>query len=204
MTGASVLERAATPVLAAVLSDNSGTDLEDELCHFSPLPRTISPLPESDNDFPVSPSRYPAPPVPAMADPAPATWMSPTPLRVVNTLPMIDAFPTYTLSPAASYYAPATSPVTPAVPVASDYVSPGSPASMDRFLASDSLLLYGPSDLPLLPLLLLPLPVSGVLPLEPAAAHSPVDPLPSRVLDSWTVRRLCRLPSGCSTTPDLP
>ena len=64
---------------------------------------------------------------------------------------------------------PATSPVTPALPVDSDYVSPGSPASTDRFLIGDSLLMDGPSHLPLLQLPLLPLPDAGVLPPGPVA-----------------------------------
>ena len=77
----SVLERAAAPVFAAVLSDDSGTGLEDELLHVSPLLMIISPLPDSDTALPVSPSRYPAPPVPALADPAPASQLSSVPLR---------------------------------------------------------------------------------------------------------------------------
>ena len=130
----SVLERAAAPVFAAVASDDSGTDLEDELLHVSPLPMMISPLPDSDTAFPVSPSRYPEPPVPALADPAPASQLSSVPLRVVNTLPSRDLFPAYTMSPAHSVYALATSPVTTDVPDASEYLLSGSPAAMDQFL----------------------------------------------------------------------
>ena len=66
-------ERAAAPVFAAIWSDDSGTDLEDELLYVSPLPTIISPLQDSDTALPVSPSRYPAPLVPALADPAPAS-----------------------------------------------------------------------------------------------------------------------------------
>ena len=160
----------------------------------------------SDNDFQMSASRYPAPPVPAMDTSASATRLSPTPLRVVNTLPTIDVFPTYTMSPAVSYYAPATSPVTPALPVTSDYVSPGSPASMDRFLAGDSLLMDGPSDLPLLPLLLLPLPASSVLPPETVADHSPVDTVPSCASASPDLSREGPFDAhqGASVTGDAP
>ena len=50
----SVPEWAAAPVFAAVSSDDSGTGLEDELLHVSPLPMMISPLPDSDTAFPVS------------------------------------------------------------------------------------------------------------------------------------------------------
>ena len=75
--------------------------------------------------------------------------------------------PTYTMSPGVSSHAPATSPVTPALPVDSDYVLLECPASMDRFLAGDSLLMDGSSDLPLLQLL--PLPDASVLPPGPVA-----------------------------------
>ena len=156
-------------------SDDPGTDLEDEVGHFSPLREPISPLPESSVDVPISLSRYLAPAVPEMSSPASATQVSPAPLRVVNSLPTIDAFPTYTISPAVSYYEPSTSPVTPALPETSDYVSPGSPTSMDNFLAGDSSLMDGTSDLPLLPLPLLPMPDHCVLPLGHVAAPSPTD-----------------------------
>ena len=102
MAGASVPDQEATVVHASVLSNNPGTDLEDKLCHLSPLPEVISPLPESGNDVPMSPSLYPAMAVPAMDPSVSATWVSPTPLRVVNTLPTIDVFPTYSMSPAIS------------------------------------------------------------------------------------------------------
>ena len=64
VAGASVPGSSA--VIQSVLSDDPGTDFEDELCHFSPLQETISPLPESGDDIPMSLSRYPAPPGPAM------------------------------------------------------------------------------------------------------------------------------------------
>ena len=93
---ASVPEWAATPVFTEVLSDDSVTDLEDELLHVSSLPMIVSPLQDSDTVLPVSPSRYPAPPVPALPDPAPTSQLSPVSLRGVNTLPTIDLFPSYT------------------------------------------------------------------------------------------------------------
>ena len=265
----SVPERAATPVFAAILSDDSGTDLEDELLHVSPLPTIVSPLQDSDTALPVSPSRYPVPPVPALPDPAPTSQLSPVPLWVVNALPTIDLFPSYTMSPAHSHYTPATSPITTDVPDTSEYLSPGSSAAMDWFLVGDGdLLLDCSSDLPMLPLPLLPLPASSVPYMESGVAHSPVDQFPSStatspdlyregpfdasqsvsvsgaaplVLDSlpgcqyqmtsydntditdvdsayglqlhhprflftgfiiWTVSRMCRQPSSCSTTPD--
>ena len=158
VAGASVPDPATAPEIEFVLSDDPGTNLEDELCHFSPLQEMISPLPESD-DVPMSPSRYPAPPVPTMDIYVSETQVSPSQSRVVNKLPTIDVFPIYTILPAVSSYTPATSPVTLSVPVDFDYVSPGNPAMMDRFLAGDRLLMDGPSDLPLLQLPLLPPPV---------------------------------------------
>ena len=83
----SVPERAATPVFAAILSDYSGTDLEDKLLHVSPLPTIVSPLQDSDTALPVSPSRYPASPVPGLLDPAPTSQLSPVPLRVHVSTP---------------------------------------------------------------------------------------------------------------------
>ena len=106
MVGNSVPERADTSEFTAILSDDSGTDLEDKLLRVSLLPTMVSPLPDPDTALPVSPSRYPAPPVPALRDPAPMSQLSPGPLRVVNELPTIDLFPSYTMSPAHSDYAP--------------------------------------------------------------------------------------------------
>ena len=160
MSRSSVPERTAAPGFAAVYSDDGYSDdgLEDELLNVSPLSTIISPLPHSDSALPVSPSRYPEPP---------ASLLSPVQLRVVNTLPSIDLFPSYTLSPAHSCYAPATSLITTDVPDTSEYLSPGSLAAMDQFLVGDAeLLLDCSSDLPMLPLPLLPLPVSSVLPPE--------------------------------------
>ena len=186
----SVPERAAAPVFAAVSSDDSGTSLEDKLLHVSPLPTIISPLPDSDTALPVSLSRYLAPPVPALADPAPVSQLSSVPLQVVNALPSLDLFPSYAMSLAHSFYAPATSPITTDVPDTSEYISPGSPAAMDRFLAGDGdLLLDCSSDLPMLPLPLLPLPASSVLPPESVVAHSPVDQFPSSAAASPDLSR---------------
>ena len=141
-----------------------------------PLHETISPLPESGDDVPMSPSRYPAPPVPAMDISVSETWLSPSQSQVVNTLSAIDVFPPYTMSP-----------VTLSLLVDSDYVSPGSPASMDHFLTGDRLLMDGPSDLRLLQLPLLPLPDAGVSP--PGLVAGP----------PW----LDDHPSSASASPDL-
>ena len=88
----------------SVTSDDPGMYLEDELCrtagsHFFSF-------------VPMSPSRYPAPAVPAGVPSVGESQMAPPPFRVVNALPSIDAFPTYSMSPAVSY-GPVTSLVTP-------------------------------------------------------------------------------------------
>ena len=91
----------------------------------------------------------------------------------MNELPTIDLFPSYTMSPAHSYYDPETSPVTSDIPDVSGYLSPESPAAMDRYLAEvGDLLLGGPSDLPMLPLPLLPLPADCVPSPESAVTRS--------------------------------
>ena len=111
--------------------------------------------------------------MPTPADPATTSQLDYAPIRVVNVLPTRGMFPSYTMSPEYSYYAPATSPVTTDMPDTSEYLSPGSPAAMDRILADQGdLLLDCSSDLPMLPLPLLPLPTSSVLPLEPVMAPS--------------------------------
>ena len=136
--GVSFPDQGAASALASESFGDPGTDLEDELCNFSPLPETISPLPESgENLSPISPSQYPATLAPDIYSPSAATRVSPAPLLVVNSTPTIDVFPTYTMSPAVSYYEPSTSPVTPVLPETLDYVSPRSPTSMDNFLAGD-------------------------------------------------------------------
>ena len=89
-------------VLASESVDDPGTNLEDELCHFSPLQETIFHFRNPMRTVTIS---IPAPAVPDMCSLAPATQISPAPLRVVNSLPTIDVFPTYTTSPAVSYYA---------------------------------------------------------------------------------------------------
>ena len=72
-------ERVAIPELGVAPPDDSGTDLEDELLHISPLPTIVSPLPEPDEALPASPSSYPEPP-----DPAPSVESRFIPLREVD------------------------------------------------------------------------------------------------------------------------
>ena len=146
MLGSTSPERLAPPEFAVTISDDPGTDLEDKLLQILPLPTIVSLLPEPDVGLPVSPSLYLAPPVPALPDPAMPSSLHFAPLRVVNELPTIDLFPSYTISPAHSYYDPDTSPVTSDIPDASGYLLAGSPAAMDRYLAEyGDLLLEGPS-----------------------------------------------------------
>ena len=80
-------EQAAPPEFAVTISDDPGTDLEDELLQISPLPTIVSPLPEPDMGLPVSPSLYLEPPVPALPDPTLPSSLHFALLRVVNELP---------------------------------------------------------------------------------------------------------------------
>ena len=126
MLGGASPERAYPPEFVVTSSDDPETDLDDELLRISPLPTIVWPLPEPDVALLVSPSLYPAQPVPAPPNPAPTSGSRFVPLRVVDELPTIDLFPSYTISPAHSYYDPTTSPVTSDLPDASEYILPGS------------------------------------------------------------------------------
>ena len=121
-------ERVAIPELGVAPPDDPGTDLEDELLHISPLPTIVSPLTEPDEALPVSQSLYPEPPVPGQLDPAPTFESRFIPLQEADERPSIDLFPSYMISPAQSYYDPATSPVT------SYMISPLSPTMTRRLL----------------------------------------------------------------------
>ena len=110
------------------------------------------------------------------------------------------------MSPDVSFYKPTTSPVTPALPVNSDYVSPRSPASIDNFLAGDSSLMDGGSDLPLLPLTLLPLPDHCILPPRPVDGPSPADADPPVISVSALLSREgpSDVPPGASDMGEVP
>ena len=119
------------------------------------------------NAAPVSPSLYPEPPVPAQPDPVPSVESRDVPLREADKRPTIDLFLSFFISPAQSYYDPATSPITSDLQDDSGFLPPDSPATMDQYIAADGDLLLGdPSDLPLLSSLLslplLPVPVADV------------------------------------------
>ena len=158
-------------------------DLKDELLNMSPLPTIVSPLTEPVEALLVSPSLYPEPPVPAQPDPVPSVELRDVPLREADERPMIDLFPSFLISPAQSYYDPATSPITSDLQDDSGYLQPDSPATMDQYIvANEDLLLGDPSELQLLSLPLLPVPVQ-------IRCQSGLPPLGSQF---WCPRWCCR------------
>ena len=141
-------------------------------CYISPFPTIVSPLTEPVETLPVSPSLYPEPSVPAQPDPAPRVESRFIPLREADERPTIDLFPSYLISPAQSFYDPATSPVTLDLQDDSEFLPPDSPATMDQYIAADGDLLLGDSSkLPLLSLPLLPIPVADAS--VPVSAATP-------------------------------
>ena len=83
------------------------------------------------------------------------------------------------ISPAQSYYDPATSPVTSDLQDDSVFIPPDSPATMDQYLAADGDLLLGDSsDLPLLSLPMLPIPVADFSVPVSAVTPSVGEPFP--------------------------
>ena len=166
-------ERVAIPELGVAPPDDPGTDLEDELLQISPLPTIVSPLAEPAEALPVSPSLYPEPPVPGQPDPAPTLESRFIPLQEADERPTIDLFPLYLISPAQSYYDPVTSLVMLDAQDVSECQSPDSLATMDQYLAGDGDLLLGDSsELPLLSVLLLQIPVADVSVPESVATPS--------------------------------
>ena len=209
MIGGASPERVAIPELGVAPPDDSGTDLEDELLNISPLPTIVSPLPEPDEALPVSSSLYPEPPVPAQPDPAPSVESRVIPLRESDERPTIDLFPSYLISPAQSYYDPATSPVTSDLQDDSEFLLPDSPATMDQYLATDGDLLLGDSsELPLLSLPLLPIPVADVSVLVLASTPSVGEQFPASSVASPDLSRegpfdVARTASGLGATPQV-
>ena len=198
-------ERVAIPELGVAPPDDPGTDLEDELLQISPLPTIVSPIPETDEALPVSPSVYPEPPVPGQPDTAPTFESRFIPLREADERPTIDLFPSYMISPAQSYYDPATSPVTLDIPDVSECLSPESPATMDRYLAEDGDLLLGDSsELPLLSLPLLPVPVADVLVPESTTTPSMGERFPVSSVVSPDLSREGPFDAGLTASGPLP
>ena len=118
-------------------------ELENTLLSVSILPAMVTTLEEPVEVFPVAPSMYPEPPVPAPS--------RVSPLRVAADQPVLDLFPSYSISLACSVYEPVTSPLKPSLQEDADYRPPPSLATMDQYLSSDGdLLLGGAADLPLL------------------------------------------------------
>ena len=206
-------EGVAIPELGVAPPDDSGTDLQDELLTLedsmviggaSPEGVVIPELAPPDDsgtdldDHRCLPScrlsrsllRHFWCPVPAQPDPVPSVKSRVIPLREVVGRPTLDLFPSFLISPAQSYYDPATSPITPDLQDDSGFLPPDSPATMDQYIAVDGDLLLGDSsDLPLLSLPLLPIlvadvsvPVSAVTPSvgEPILIPSVVPPDLSR------------------------
>ena len=64
-----------------------------------------------------------------------------SPLRVVADGPVLDVFPSYSLSLACSVYEPVTSPLTPSLQEDADFRPPASLATMDQYLSRDDDLL---------------------------------------------------------------
>ena len=109
---------------------------------------------------PVAPSSYLEPPLPVLPDDDPGVTSRISPLRVAADSPIMDAFPSYIISPASSVYEPVTSPITPSLREVDDYGLPASPATMDHYLSREGDLLLGDTaDLPLLAIPLTPRPI---------------------------------------------
>ena len=91
--------------------------------------------------------------------------------------PATSPVTSYMISPAQSYYDPATSLVTLDIQDDSECLSLGSQATMDQHLAADGDLLLGDSsELPLLSMPLLPIPVADVSVPESVATPSAGEP----------------------------
>ena len=161
-------ERVAIPELGVAPPDDSEMELEDELCdellNISPLSTIVSPLTEPvlrhfrclhhcirSHLFLLN---WTLPPVSSRG-------MFHSGKR--NEHPTIDLFPSFLIYPAQSYYDPATSLIMSDLQDDSGYLPPDSPATMDQYIAADGDQLLGdPSDLPLLSVPLLPVPVADV------------------------------------------
>ena len=101
----------------------------------------MKPLEEPVEIFPVALSTYPEPPIPVLPYNDPDAPSRVSPLRVAADQPIMDWFPSYSLSPACSVYEPVTYPLAPSLQEDADYRPPPSPATMDQYLSSDGDLL---------------------------------------------------------------
>ena len=109
--------------------------------YLSILPVMVTPLEEPVEVFLVAPSTYPEPPVPVLPYDVPDAPSKVSPLWVAADQPILDLFPSYSLSSACSVYEPVTSPLAPSLQEDADYRPPLSPATMDQYLSSDGDLL---------------------------------------------------------------
>ena len=98
------------------------------------LPVMVTPLEEPVEVFPVAPV-----PVLPYEDPGAPSRVSP----LAADQPVLDLFPSYSISLACSVYEPVTSPLTPSLQEDADYRPLPSPATMDQYLSSDGDLLLG-------------------------------------------------------------
>ena len=148
------------PVVCPAPRDIVDVELEKALLSVSILPAMVTPLEEPVEVFPVAPSTYPEPPVLVLLYDDPGAPLRVSPLRVAADQPVLDLFPSYSISPACSIYEPITSPLAPSLQEDAEFRPPPSPATMDQYLSSDGdLLLGGAVDLPLLSMPLTPRPV---------------------------------------------
>ena len=90
-------------------------ELEKALLSVSILPAMVKSLEEPVEVFPVAPYTYPEPPVPVLPYDDPGAPSRVSPLWVAADGPVLDVFPSYSISPACSIYEPVTSPITPSL-----------------------------------------------------------------------------------------
>ena len=151
-SGGPISVRDSEPASMSEFSSDSDPDLEVQICRFQPLQAAVASLSTASMvGVGILPSQYPAPAVPVVPLAASSTRVSPAPIREEYSPGKLDVhvFPTYVPSPDVSFYVPATSPVTPAQTLDTEFLSP------DNLLAGDSFLMDRDQDLPLLPLILI-------------------------------------------------
>ena len=96
------------PEVGPVPRNIMDVELEKALLSMSILPVMVMPLKEPVEVFPVALSTYPEPPVPVLPYDDPGVPSRVSPLRVAADQPVLDLFPSYSISPACSVYEPVT------------------------------------------------------------------------------------------------
>ena len=185
MIGGASPERVAIPELGVAPPDDSETDLEDELLNMSPLPTVVSPLTEpvpvivftatcAGSAGPCLQCRVAGCSTPGggrttmdqyIAADADLLLGDPSDLHLLS-LPLLPV-PVPDISDPVAVGTPSVgeSGLVPLVVPSDDsgYLPPDSPTTMDQYIAADADLLLGdPSDLHLLSLPLLPVPVADI------------------------------------------